>query len=232
MPKAYISLYYSYREQLEMLPDDERGRLIIALLDYAENGTIPTFDGASKMAFSFIRAQIDRDSGKYAARCQKNRENAIKRWNSENTNACNRIQPHANGCETCQGKGKEEGKEEGKGEGEREEEGKGECLAGASFDALCMRFSALVASAVLDWLAYKHERDEAYTPTGLQSLLEQIEKQIAGHGDQAVADVIRLSMSNGWRGIVWDKIRKEEARGQNTTAGTEDAHKLSGIIRL
>lgn len=224
MPKAYISLYYSYREQLEMLPDDERGRLIIALLDYAENGTIPTFDGASKMAFSFIRAQIDRDSGKYAARCQKNRENAIKRWNSENTNACNRIQPHANGCETCQGKGKEEG--------EREEEGKGECLAGASFDALCMRFSALVASAVLDWLAYKHERDEAYTPTGLQSLLEQIEKQIAGHGDQAVADVIRLSMSNGWRGIVWDKIRKEETCGQNTTAGTEDAHKLSGIIRL
>ena len=80
MPKAYISLYYSYREQLEMLPDDERGRLIIALLDYAENGTIPTFDGASKMAFSFIRAQIDRDSGKYAARCQKNRENAIKHW--------------------------------------------------------------------------------------------------------------------------------------------------------
>lgn len=228
MPKAYISLYYSYREQLEMLPDDERGRLIIALLDYAENGTIPIFDGASKMAFSFIRAQIDRDSGKYAARCQKNRENAIKRWNSENTNACNRIQPHANECETCQGKGKEEGK----GEGEREEEGKGECFAGASFDALCMRFSALVASAVLDWLAYKHERDEAYTPTGLQSLLEQIEKQIAGHGDQAVADVIRLSMSNGWRGIVWDKIRKEEARGQNTTAGTEDAHKLSGIIRL
>lgn len=230
MPKAYISLYYSYREQLEMLPDDERGRLIIALLDYAENGTIPTFDGASKMAFSFIRAQIDRDSGKYAARCQKNRENAIKRWNSENTNACNRIQPHANECETCQGKGK--GKEEGKGEGEREEEGKGECLAGASFDALCMHFSALVASAVLDWLAYKHERDEAYTPTGLQSLLEQIEKQIADHSEQAVADVIRLSMSNGWRGIVWDKIRKEESCGQNTTAGTEDAHKLSGIIRL
>ena len=226
MPKAYISLYYSYREQLEMLPDDERGRLIIALLDYAENGTIPTFDGASKMAFSFIRAQIDRDSGKYAARCQKNRENAIKRWNSENTNACNRIQPHANGCETCQGKGKEEGK------GEGEEEGKGECLAGASFDALCVRFSPLVASGVLDWLAYKHERDEAYTPTGLQSLLEQIEKQIAGHGDQAVADVIRLSMSNGWRGIVWDKIRKEETCGQNTAAGTEDAHKLSGIIRL
>ena len=232
MPKAYISLYYSYREQLEMLPDDERGRLIIALLDYAENGTIPTFDGASKMAFSFIRAQIDRDSGKYAARCQKNRENAIKRRKSENTNACKRIQPHANECETCQGKGKGKGKEEGKGEGEREEEGKGECLAGASFDALCMHFSALVASAVLDWLAYKHERDEAYTPTGLQSLLEQIEKQIADHSEQAVADVIRLSMSNGWRGIVWDKIRKEESCGQNTTAGTEDAHKLSGIIRL
>lgn len=91
---------------------------------------------------------------------------------------------------------------------------------------------ALLCGVALDWLAYKHERDEAYTPTGLQSLLEQIEKQVADHSEQAVADVIRLSMSNGGRGIVWDKIRKEEARGQNTTAGTEDAHKLSGIIRL
>ena len=85
MPKAYISLYYSYREQLEILPDDERGRLLIALLDYAQNGTIPDLSGASRMAFAFIRAQIDRDSEKYEARCAKNRENIRKRWNPDDT---------------------------------------------------------------------------------------------------------------------------------------------------
>lgn len=94
MPKAYISLYYSYREQLEILPDDERGRLIIALLDYAENGTIPTLEGASNMAFAFIKAQIDRDTEKYNERCQKNRDNIRKRWNPENTNEYDGIQSY------------------------------------------------------------------------------------------------------------------------------------------
>ena len=94
MPKAYISLYYSYREQLEILPDDERGHLIIALLDYAENGTIPRLEGASNMAFAFIKAQIDRDTEKYNERCQKNRDNIRKRWNPENTNEYDGIQSY------------------------------------------------------------------------------------------------------------------------------------------
>ena len=85
MAKAYIALYYSYREQLAILPDDERGRLVLALLDYAVNGTIPTLEGASNMAFAFIRAQIDRDMAKYDARCEKNRENINKRWHAGDT---------------------------------------------------------------------------------------------------------------------------------------------------
>lgn len=94
MPKAYISLYYSYREQLEILPDDERGRLVIALLDYAENGTIPALQGASEMAFAFIKSQIDRDAEKYDDRCKKNRENIRKRWNPEDTNEYDGIQSY------------------------------------------------------------------------------------------------------------------------------------------
>lgn len=94
MPKAYISLYYSYREQLEILPDDERGKLVIALLDYAQNGTIPELSGASMMAFAFIKSQIDRDAEKYEARCTKNRENIRKRWNTDDTNEYDGIQSY------------------------------------------------------------------------------------------------------------------------------------------
>jgi hypothetical protein len=36
-----------------------------------------------KMAFSFIKAQIDRDAAKYAAVCEKNRENIQRRWKKE-----------------------------------------------------------------------------------------------------------------------------------------------------
>ena len=57
-----------------------------------------------------------------------------------------------------------------------------------------------------DWITYKKERREAYKSTGLKSLLTEIENRVKRHGEQAVAEVIRLSMANNWRGIIWDRI--------------------------
>lgn len=71
--KSFV-LYYDYRDHLELLSDEERGRLLMALLDYAENGKKPALEGAALMAFSFIRAQMDRDAAKYAEIVQKRRE--------------------------------------------------------------------------------------------------------------------------------------------------------------
>ena len=68
------------------------------------------------------------------------------------------------------------------------------------------RFDEPVRSAVADWLNYKRERREAYKATGLKSLLTEIENRVKQHGGQAVAEVIRLSMSQGWKGIIWDRI--------------------------
>ena len=68
------------------------------------------------------------------------------------------------------------------------------------------RFNEPVRSAVRDWLSYKKERREAYKSTGLKSLLTEIENRVKRHGEQAVAEVIRLSMANNWRGIIWDRI--------------------------
>ena len=70
-------------------------------------------------------------------------------------------------------------------------------------------FSGALGDAVRDWLAYKAERRESYKPTGLKSLFAQIERNVNVHGEDAVCDCIRLSMSNGWRGIIWDRIEKE-----------------------
>lgn len=78
------------------------------------------------------------------------------------------------------------------------------------------RFSEPVAETVREWLAYKQERREAYKPVGLKSLLTEIENQVRAHGERAVCDVIRLSMANNWRGIVWDRIengKKPAAQG-------------------
>lgn len=76
--KKSFMLYYDYREHLELLTDEERGRLLMALMDYGERGELPDLDGAARMAFSFIRAQMDRDAAKYAQKCAKNADNGAK----------------------------------------------------------------------------------------------------------------------------------------------------------
>ncbi len=50
----------------------------MALFDYAEFSTVLELDGMSKMAFSFIKAQMDRDKEKYESICNRNKENGQK----------------------------------------------------------------------------------------------------------------------------------------------------------
>ena len=72
--KRSFVLYYDYRKHLQILTDEERGKLLLALMDYGETGKEPELDGAALMAFSFITCQMDRDAEKYAQTCQKRSE--------------------------------------------------------------------------------------------------------------------------------------------------------------
>ena len=84
-----------------------------------------------------------------------------------------------------------------------------------SMDELTERFGEVLAHVVYDWLTYKQERREAYKPTGLKSLLTRIEKELDAYGEQAVADVIQLAMSNGWKGIAWDRLQPSKEKQQS-----------------
>lgn len=75
--KSFI-LYLEYKEHLDLLTDEERGKLLLALFEYVETGEFPPLEGAVKMAFSFIRAQMDRDAQKYVDKCEKNRINGTR----------------------------------------------------------------------------------------------------------------------------------------------------------
>ena len=76
--KSSFLIYHEYREPLKLLTDEQRGQLLVALIDYSESGVVPELDGISMMAFSFIQSQMDRDSKKYENRCSSNRENGKK----------------------------------------------------------------------------------------------------------------------------------------------------------
>ena len=69
-------LYTDMRQPLALLTDEQRGKLLLALFDYAETGSVPfsSEDGALSMAFSFIQQTLDRDAVKWENERKKRSE--------------------------------------------------------------------------------------------------------------------------------------------------------------
>lgn len=76
--KSFL-LFVEQREAIGYLTDEEAGRLIKSIYDYADEGIIPQLGGALMSLFSLIRSQIDRSQEAYKARCEQNRINSRKR---------------------------------------------------------------------------------------------------------------------------------------------------------
>lgn len=57
-----------------------------------------------------------------------------------------------------------------------------------------------------EWITYKTERKEPYKEMGMKALLRKVENNAIFFGDKAVCDVIDESMSNGWKGIIFDRL--------------------------
>ena len=75
MDKNSFLMYLDYEEQFNLLTDEQIGQLMRAIIKYEKSGEIPELDGMLKMAFSFIKTQLDRDREKYNKKCEKNKEN-------------------------------------------------------------------------------------------------------------------------------------------------------------
>ena len=99
--KSFV-YYLDWAEQTLALPSELRLKIDDAIKHYILEGTEPTEPEVRFSMFALIKAQIDRDSQRYQARCDKNRDNAYKRWDDvrTNTNAYNRIQSHTNDADT------------------------------------------------------------------------------------------------------------------------------------
>lgn len=97
--KNSFVLYHDIRAPLELLTDDQRGKLFLALLNYSELGELPSFDGALAMAFAFVRNSIDRDAAAWESKREKRVEagrKGGKQTQAIRANACFAKQDQAN----------------------------------------------------------------------------------------------------------------------------------------
>ena len=88
----YIPFFLDDLDALELLGDAERGRLLTALLEYGRLGASEKCSGNERFIYPMFRGRIDRFFQSYGDRCEKNKQNADKRWDAENANACERMQ--------------------------------------------------------------------------------------------------------------------------------------------
>lgn len=73
-------IYLDNQKQVNMLTDEQAGKLFKALFAFAKDGIEPDFDdGMTAMIFSFMSDAITRDTEKYFARCEKNKQIALER---------------------------------------------------------------------------------------------------------------------------------------------------------
>ena len=93
MGKEFLPLFLDFNENTQDLSDEQCGRLIRALVDYA-NGKEYELDGNEKIAFRFLKASIDRNEKLSAIRAEagskggrQTQANASKKKQKETTSS-------------------------------------------------------------------------------------------------------------------------------------------------
>ena len=98
----------------------------------------------------------------------------------------------------------------------------------------CEKHAAL-KSKMEEWIKYKTERKEPYKEQGMKALLRQVENNALTYGDEAVCNLIDESMSNGWKGIIFDRLKQkpiQNAQQPYQGSGSRRNAPPSGVDRL
>ncbi|WP_322353955.1 DUF6291 domain-containing protein [Paratractidigestivibacter sp.] len=62
MAQSYVKAFFDWVEQMSALEDDEKGRLFVAILEYARSGEIVEMKGRESLLFPVFKTQIDREN--------------------------------------------------------------------------------------------------------------------------------------------------------------------------
>lgn len=95
-------LYKDFNSTIQKLSDEQAGKLIKAVYEFNLTGIVPELDFTLDIVITPLIEQFKRDHAKYQARCNRNKENAKKRWDKTvpdnkqaDATACDRMQMDA-----------------------------------------------------------------------------------------------------------------------------------------
>ena len=199
MDKKGFLLYATQWAALRQMSNSELGGAIRELCGYAFDGITPE---RPSVAFMFLKAQIDIDEQKYQEKCEKNRANISKRWNTEDTNVYDRIQSDTKRTNKEDKENKEENIDENKDIEKKNKQEKAEQSSSPKFvfkKALIDRgCSNQIAS---DYMAIRNKRRAPSTITAFERIEKEAEKYISARPGATFEDVVRLMIEHNWLGF-------------------------------
>lgn len=219
MDRKQFTFYESFAKAIRNIrkPSD-RCAAYDALVNYALYGEEPDLDkAADSVALFFEMAKPNLDSSKKKAENGKRGGMAEAKGKREETASKSQAKPKQTASEKENEKEVEKEKEK-----EDEKEVENECsipippppsqkpFTRARCEEMIHealgQHSEQLRQAVMSWTRYKIEKRDGYKETGYKSLLSQIRKNAEQYGDDAVADIISVSMSSNYAGIVFDRL--------------------------
>ena len=227
--------YKSFVDALNNLDDETRLQCYDAISKYAITGEEPDVHGVALSIFSLIKPQLDANNKRY--------ENGRKGGKKPNDNQnVTKAEPKPNQTETKAEPNENVNVNENDNENVNEnvnEKGNGVNIPPtpptggaprkAKRTALQQNteyFEKLVVfcdippdleAKARDWITYKGERKEPYTETGMRTLLNKISDSAKVYGPEEVIRVIDECIGNNYKGIIWDRLKKENhARGSGS----------------
>ena len=78
----YLKVFTDFTIDMESLNDAERGRLFVAMLEYAAEGTSPSLPGNERFLWGSAKKMIDAQQKAYEHRCEINKSNITNRYES------------------------------------------------------------------------------------------------------------------------------------------------------
>ena len=211
-------LYLDTDGQWEMLSDEQAGKLIKALFKYVKTGeALETDDGMLKMAFSFISGQYNRDSERYEAKCEKNRQIALEREKKKreerirnSTNVHEREQAYTNSTDIDKDKDKDKDINNNK--------RKAHCVVSV-IDSMLSEYTenASLIATIKDFAKFRKQIKAPLTERALKLCLNKLDE--LADTDELKIKVVEQSIERGWKGLF---PLKEESKEQKSDISKYD----------
>ncbi len=227
--KSFV-MYKNWGDFVSKMTDEEAGQLLKAIYALEVQGEeVDPENRVAALIYGGIKGKLLEDIDKYAATCDKRAEASAKgieaRRKKEQKQPLGNVkqplgnekQPNGSSVQPNGNQMVSDTDTETDTENETDTDKEGESplppfaptVAGLSVpDVASLGVPAELQEKVSEWVSNKAARNETLTEAEFKSFVSKVKANARKYGASEVADLIEECMSNGYKGVTWDRLEK------------------------